>query len=377
LERATFILNGLRDRNRALDQQDAAFLNRTAAEMVERLLARCPVHETTPIHNLPHLAKALGVGSVFIKDESDRLNLGSFMALGGAYAVIRLVLDEAVLRLGRVVDADQLFSPEVREIASTMTFACATDGNHGRSIAAGSRLVGARASLFVHEGVSSTRVEAIRCFGADLITVRGTYDDAVDEAETASRYNGWILVSDTSRNGYEQIPGIVMQGYTALIREALASLAELPTHVFVQAGVGGLAAAIAAYLALTFAPAEMPKVIVVEPERAACLFGSVRAGKRTKVSTDEPTAMAMLECYEPSLTAWRILIRCAHAFMTVSDTSAALAKATLAWPKGNDRAIRSSESGAAGLAALMTLADDVASRRALDLSTKSRVADQH
>ena len=187
------------------------------------------------------------------------------------------MLDAASERLGRAVDVAALQTPDVRAIAAAMTFACATDGNHGRSVAQGAELVGARAVVFVHSGVSQERVAAIARFGAEIVRVAGSYDDSVEEAARVADENGWTIVSDTSWPGYERIPALVMQGYTAMVREALRQLPEPPTHVFVQAGVGGVAAAVAGHLAVAFAD-HRPKFVVVEPARAACVFESARVG---------------------------------------------------------------------------------------------------
>ena len=204
------------------------------------------------------------MGEIAIKDEGLRLGLGSFKALGGSYAVVRLVLDAASERLGHAVDVAELLTPDVRAIAAEMTFACATDGNHGRSVAQGAKIVGARAVVFVHSGVSQERVAAIASFGAELVRVAGSYDDFVEEAARVADKNGWTIVSDTSWPGYERIPSLVMQGYTAMVREALRQLPEPPTHVFVQAGVGGVAAAVAGHLALALGD-QRPRFVVVEP----------------------------------------------------------------------------------------------------------------
>ena len=175
----------------------------------------------TPLHALPALAAELGVGAIHVKDEGFRLGLGSFKALGGAYAVIRLVLEEACAAARPRRRRRRRCTPEVRAVAAGMTFACATDGNHGRSVAQGAQLVGARAVIFVHGGVSDERVAAIARFGAEMIRVAGTYDDSVPEAARVAAEKGWTVVSDTSWPGYERIPGLVMQGYTAMVREAL------------------------------------------------------------------------------------------------------------------------------------------------------------
>ncbi|KAA3448286.1 diaminopropionate ammonia-lyase [Mesorhizobium sp. SARCC-RB16n] len=355
---------------RPLDAADAETLGIAGADTVERFLARRDNHRTTPLHALPALAGELGLAAVHVKDEGFRLGLGSFKALGGAYAVFRLVLEEATKRLGRPVDIGDLDRPEVRSVAATMTVACATDGNHGRSVAQGAELVGAKAAIFVHAGVSDERVAAIARYGAEMFRVDGNYDDSVRQAAQTAAEKGWTVVSDTSWRGYERIPGLVMQGYTAIVREALRQLSEPPTHVFVQAGVGGIAAAIAGHLAIVLGEAR-PVFTVVEPARAACVFGAAKAGHPVKIAHDEATVMAMLECYEASPVAWRVLARVADAFMTVEEDDAVAVMRRLARPAGNDPAIVAGESGGVGLAGLIRAMAD--HRTELSLDTTSRV----
>ncbi len=366
-----FLPNQHPDYRKPLDSVETETFGVKAAEEVERYLTYRDNHAPTPLHILPTLAAELGVGAIYVKDEGFRLGLGSFKALGGSYAVIRLVLEEASRQLGRQIDVAELHLPEVRSIASGMTVTCATDGNHGRSVAQGAQLVGARAEIFVHSGVSNERVAAIARFGAQMIRVGGTYDDSVAEAARVAAERGWTVVSDTSWPGYERIPGLVMQGYTAMLREALRQLPEPPTHVFMQAGVGGVAAAVAGHLALVLGD-QRPTFVVVDPARAACLFETARAGHPVRIEHGEPTVMAMLECYEPSLVAWRVLSRVADAFMTVDEEDAVAVMNRLARPAGNDPAVVAGESGGAGLAGLIRAADPEI-RAALGLSEASRV----
>ena len=366
------IRNRLPDYRKPLDPFDAVALGESAADDVERFLAHRDDHRPTPLHSLPALAGELGVGAVFVKDESFRLGLGSFKALGGAYAVVRLTLEEAARRLGRAVQIGEWRGEVVRAVASGMTFGCATDGNHGRSVAQGAALVGARAAIFVHSGVSDERVAAIARFGAQVIRVEGTYDNSVVESARVCAQTGWTIVSDTSWPGYERVPLMVMQGYAATVREALRELAEPPTHVFMQAGVGGLAAAVAGHLDQVLGDAR-PTFVVVEPSRSACLAQSARLGHPVKVEPGERTVMAMLECYEPSAVAWRVLSRAADAFMTVEDEDAVAVMNRLARPSGADPAIVSGESGGAGLAGLIRAAASEEARAALGLGARARV----
>ncbi|MEJ5020936.1 diaminopropionate ammonia-lyase [Ochrobactrum vermis] len=366
------ILNKHPDFGCPLQSSDAEMFGEEAAQEVERFLSYRENHAETPLHCLPVLASDLGVSAIYVKDEGHRLGLGSFKALGGAYAVIRLVLDEAGRRFGRRVDIAELQTSAVKAVAATMTVACATDGNHGRSVAQGAQLVGARARIFVHSGVSAERMEAIALFGAQVIRVAGTYDDSVAETARIAANNGWIVVSDTSWQGYEYIPALVMQGYTVMVREILRQVPHLPTHVFVQSGVGGVAAAVAAHLSVALGE-QRPVFVVVDPARAACLYESARAGHPVRVEPGEPTVMAMLECYEPSRVGWRMLVRVADAFMTIDEEDAIAAMNRLARPTGNDVAIVAGESGGAGLAGLMRAVATPADKSALGLDATSRV----
>ena len=355
-----------------LERSDASTLSLEASANVERLLSLRQGHRETPLVSLAHLAADVGVGSIHIKDEGHRLGLGSFKALGGSYAVIRLVLEEASRQLGREVDVTQLHAPEVRAVATRITVSCATDGNHGRSVAQGAQLVGAHCAIFVHAGVSAERIAAISRFGAEIIKVNGNYDDSVAEASRVANENGWLIVSDTSWPGYERIPGFVMQGYTALLGEAVRQLPNKPTHVFIQAGVGGIAAAVAGYFSLRYGD-QRPFFTVVDPSRAACLYESALARRPVKIKHGESTVMAMLECYEPSLVAWRVLSRVADAFMTVEEEEAVDVMRRLANPLAGDPAIVAGESGGVGLAALIKVAQDPVLRAKLKLGPESRV----
>lgn len=360
------------DRSSAKCVKDLEALSCGKEQEALSYLAHCPIHQRTALVELPNLASQLGVAALYIKDESTRLGLGSFKSLGGAYVVIRLIHAEANARLGRDVPIAELLSQPVKGIAATMTFVCATDGNHGRSLAAGARLMGATSHIFVHEGVSKARVDAIRNVGAVIRTISGTYDDAVEAARDAAVLNGWSLVSDTSWPGYEEIPRRVMQGYLVIAAECWTQMAQQPTHIFLQAGVGGFAAAIAAH-AVTRWPDNPPRIIIVEPSRAACLMASAKAGHPVTVAHEGATIMGMLECFAPSLVAFNILKSCAHAFMTIDDDDAVSAMRQLAHPTETDRPITAGESGAAGMAALLALAKQPEHWSRLGLGAASRV----
>lgn len=349
-----------------------AALGETGRAKAATVLSVLPGHASTPLHALPGLAGECGVASIHVKDEGRRFGLKSFKALGGAYAVVSLVLDEASRRLGRTVQPAELGDADVRAVAATMTFACATDGNHGRSVAWGASLAGAACEIFIHAGVSEGRAAAIAAYGAHINRVDGSYDESIVRSAEMSAQNGWTVVSDTAWDGYEDIPLTVMQGYTVMIGEALDGMAEPPTHLFLQAGVGGMAAAVAAYATQRLGAAA-PKVVVVEPARAACVAASVQAGRLVTIPHGEPTIMAMLECATPSPLGWKILHHLADGCVTLEEEEAVAAMRRLAFPAAGDPAIVAGESGATGLAGLLSCLRDPEAKEALRLGADSRI----
>ena len=331
-----------------------------------------PGYAPTKLHDLPDIARAAGVQIVRLKDEASRFGLGSFKALGGAYAVASLLRDELARRgLAPSVRSADLLAGVWRAETAGITVTSATDGNHGRSVAWGAQRFGCRAVIFVHETVSQSRIDAIAAYGAQVRRVPGTYDDAVREADRTAQAEGWFVVSDTSWPGYTEIPRLVMQGYRLMADEALdqwdrPGALPPPTHVFIQGGVGGAAAAVSVQVRARVSPA--PALIVVEPDQAACLLASAESGTLTAIPGNLDTVMAGLACGEPSLLAWQELERGAAAFMAIPDPAAIEAMRLLA-----DRGIVAGESGVAGLAAFLLAAADPAARETLGLAADSRV----
>lgn len=366
------LLNSHPDYRSPLSAMDIDTFGPSSINRVQSLLSQRKEYVPTRLAMLPNLASELNVTSIAIKDESERLGLGSFKALGGAYAVVRLALEAASKELGRSIEFSEINSARIKSIVSGITMCCATDGNHGRSVAQGAALVGAKCVIFVHSGVSEARSAAISKLGAQLVRVKGNYDTSVHEASRVANENGWIVVSDTSWPGYEKIPRLVMEGYTTLLLEARSQLVRRPTHIFVQAGVGGIAATVAAHFALQYGD-ERPFFVVVEPAAANCLYESAKIGHSVKIRDDRSTVMAMLECYEPSLMAWEILSRVADAFMTVDDDEAIIAMRRLARPLSGDPRIVAGESGGVGLAALIQIAKNEAFRKRVGLDSNSQV----
>lgn len=327
-----------------------------------------PGYAPTPLHALPGIAREAGVAALHLKDESGRFGLGSFEALGGAYAVAG-VLSAELARRGAALSATTADLSAGRYAAETrtITVVCATEGDHGRSVAWGAQRFGAACAIFVHPGVGQERIDAIARLGAAIHVVPGTYDDAARAAAVEADRQGWFLVSDTSWPGYTEIPRDVMQGYRVMAEEALDQWpGPPPTHVFIQGGSGGVAAAVSVSSRTRLDPA--PSLIVVEPERAACLLASAAAGVPARMGGNRDTVMASLDCGEPSLIAWQELDRAAAAFLAIPDAAVVDAMRRLA-----QEGIVSGESGAAGLAGLLLAAADPAARTALALGPESRV----
>jgi len=205
-----------------------------------------PGFEISPLKSLRKMAKYIGVKGLWVKDESSRLNLNSFKVLGGSYAIYRYLKKR--LGVEKELSYEQLVSPDIKEKTGEIIFATATDGNHGRGVAWAASKLGHRSVIYVHRNTSQPRIDAIRSYGATVKVVDGNYDDAVKQINTDSKANNWEIISDTSWPCYEEIPTWIMQGYTTIvseIQEQFASQGVLyPTHVFVQAGVGALAASI-------------------------------------------------------------------------------------------------------------------------------------
>jgi len=316
-----------------------------------------PGYRMSPLKGLNHLAAMLGVGGIWVKDESARLSLNSFKVLGGSYAIYHYIKQRLGLN-GVDLTFNELMADDVRGKLGDLTFCAATDGNHGRGVAWAARSLGCKSVIYVHKFTSQARIKAIESNGAEVIVVDGTYDDAVRRASQDAERNGWQVISDTSWEGYEDIPKWVMQGYTTMLHEAQEQLAgqgiAAPTHVFMQAGVGALAAAAIGFYAQLFG-ADRPITLVVEPDKAACLFRSAQTpdGQAVSFPGNLDTIMAGLACGEPSPLAWRILRDCTDYFLACPDYVAAKGMRVYAVPLKGDPFIVSGESGAVTLGALM------------------------
>lgn len=350
--------NARAGRDRPFGPAEAAVLGPEAVAAAAAEIRAWPGYAPTPLRELPGLAAALGVGALAYKDEGLRFGLGSFKALGGAYAVQRLLREREGVRVG----------------SAAVTVATATDGNHGRSVAWGAQRFGCRCIVYLHEQVSAAREAAIARYGAEIRRVPGGYDGSVRRCAADAAQEGWYLVADTSDDADAQVPKLVTQGYGLIATEILDQTAGAPafSHLFVQGGVGGLAAAVAGVLWQRLGPSR-PRVVVVEPELADCIFRTVAAGEPTAVPGEVHTFMACLAAGEISAVAWRVLERAADDVVALPEAAAPAAMRFLAEGVGGDPPVVSGESGCAAVAGLVAAALDPGLRRALGLDGGSRV----
>ena len=349
--------------------------------LAQESVRRWPGYAPTPLHDLKGRAGELGVARLAYKDEAPRFGLKSFKALGGGFAVQRHLQACLAEQIGAPVELDSLLQGHYRSLTRGITVAAATDGNHGRAVAWSAKVFGCSATIFIHETVSPGRERAIAAFGAAIRRVPGVYEDALRACAREASIKGWTVISDTAYPGCMDTPRTVMAGYTVMVDEAVTQWHRdrdgnvdptPPSHVFVQAGVGGLAAAVTASLHKHYG-SSMPRITVVEPSRADCCFQSARLGHWAPASGDLDTICAGLACGEPSRLAWDILDASAFGFMTVDDAAAIAEMRRLASPLPGDAVIVAGESATCGLAGLTAALRQPGSAAALGLSPSARV----
>jgi diaminopropionate ammonia-lyase len=326
-------------------------------EKVRQFHRSFPQYKPTPLVSLERFAGNFGLGGVYVKDESYRFGLNAFKVLGGSFAIGQFIAQHVgrdISELGFV----QLTSPNVKKTLGDYTFFTATDGNHGRGVAWAANQIGQHSVVYMPKGSSQPRFMAIRNEGARAEITGLNYDDAVRLATSESNKTpNSVVIQDTAWEGYEEIPGWIMQGYGTMASEAdyqmKANGAERPTHIFVQAGVGSLAGAVTGFFQNLY-PKNPPIVVVVEAQAADCLYRSaVRGdGATENVGGDLTTIMAGLACGEANTISWEILRNYADYFVSLPDYDAARAMRVLAVPLKGDPSVISGESGAAGMGCL-------------------------
>lgn len=315
-----------------------------------------PQYEETPLVSLENLSNDIGLGGIYIKDESYRFGLNAFKVLGGSFAMAKYMAQKLNKDISEL-PYEKLISSELREELGEVTFVTATDGNHGRGVAWTANKLKQKSVVYMPKGSSQVRLENIRKEGADASITDMNYDDAVRLAAKYAEGKNRVIIQDTAWEGYEEIPTWIMQGYGTMGLEVLNQLIEYkvekPTHIFIQAGVGSLAGGIQGFFASVFNEG-CPKTVIVESNLADCLYKSAMAndGNLRKVDGDMQTIMAGLACGEANTIGWEVLREHSDMFVSCPDYVAANGMRVLGNPLRGDKKIISGESGAVTLGLL-------------------------
>ena len=316
-----------------------------------------PFYRETPLVSLRHAAREHRVDSILVKDESPRFGLNAFKGLGGSYCMFRILCEKLSLDPYTAVYADFL-QEDVRARCAGMTFVTTTDGNHGKGVSWAAKLFGCKARVFMPKGTVEARRRAIEEAGSAIAEItEWNYDRTVRYAASLAEQNGWILIQDTAWDGYEQYPAWIIEGYLTLAAESVSQMNGLsPTHIFLQAGVGSMAAGIEAYF-INRNNENPPLVSIVEPKASACIYESALAGdgKAHTVTGNPVTIMAGLNCGTPCSTIWPILRDCSAYFCACDDAVTEQGMRAYAHPAGTDAAVISGESGAVTYGLLLSI----------------------
>lgn len=343
-------------RKQTAEKASTEVLSPTQLENIYRFHKSFPEYIPTPLQNLDNLARAIGVKSVLIKDESYRFGLNAFKVLGGSYAIAKYIVDKLGLK-DEDLTFETLKSKDIKDRLGDVTFVTATDGNHGRGVAWAASHLGQKSVVFMPKGSSRVRLQNIKKEGAEASILDVNYDDAVRFATKYAEDNDGIMIQDTAWEGYEDIPTWIMQGYSTLVQEIMEQMRDLsiikPTHVFLQAGVGSFASSVLGYYANVFGD-RRPLCAILEPHAAACIYKSAENGDGNPhaVKGDLKTIMAGLACGEPSTISWDILRDYADMYISCPDNIAEIGMRVLGNPIKGDAQVISGESGAVGMGLL-------------------------
>ncbi len=306
-------------------------------------------YKPTPLLLLNKLSKELNLNKIFYKDESKRFNLKSFKALGGAYAVEKITRGK-----------------------KNITISTATAGNHGRSVAWGAKRLGLKCKIFISEYVSDARGEAMEELGAEVVKVKGNYEKSLIECIKQSTKNNWQIVQDVAWKDYMVVPKLTMAGYSVMMKEIVDKIEnEKISHIFLQAGVGGMAGAMVAGTARYLK--NVPKIIVIEPDSAACVMESIRTGKIEKINITRESLMGGMSCGEPSLVPWEILKKSVNYCISLPDDDIAKTMKLLGNGIFSDEKIIAGENSAPGVISLIASCNDEKIKSKIDLDANSNV----
>ena len=323
-------------------------LNSDLLEDAYKTISKWQKYQPTPLESLNKLSNELKLKNIFYKDESKRFGLKSFKALGGAYAV------------------EKITNGKKDVIVST-----ATAGNHGKSVAWGAKNLGLNCKIFISENVSETRAEEMRNLNAEVIRVKGNYEDSLNFCKEESKKNNWEIIQDVAWPDYELVPKLTMAGYSTIIKEISVQTNEYITHIFLQAGVGGMAAGLVAGVANYFK--KVPKIIIVEPENANCVMQSIENNTPTSVDIKKESIMGGMSCGEVSLVPWQILKNSVNNCVSVSDKFVSQTVAMLADKIVCDISIEGGECSTPGITSLISCCNNDETKSALEINENSNI----
>ena len=323
-------------------------LNSDLLEDAYKTISKWQKYQPTPLESLNKLSKELDLKNIFYKDESKRFGLKSFKALGGAYAVEKITKGK-----------------------KDITVSTATAGNHGKSVAWGAKNLGLNCKIFISENVSETRAEEMRNLNAEVIRIKGNYEDSLNVCKEESKKNNWEIIQDVAWPDYELVPKLTMAGYSTIIKEISVQTSEYITHIFLQAGVGGMAAGLVAGVANYFQ--KVPKIIIVEPENANCVMQSIENNTPTSVDIMKESIMGGMSCGEVSLVPWQILKNSVNNCISVSDKFVSQTVAMLADKVLSDISIEGGECSTPGITSLISCCNNKETKNALELDGNSNI----
>ena len=323
-------------------------LNKDLLEDAYKTISKWQKYQPTPLESLNKLSNELKLKNIFYKDESKRFGLKSFKALGGAYAVEKITKGKKDV------------------IVST-----ATAGNHGKSVAWGAKNLGLNCKIFISENVSETRAQEISNLNAEVIRVKGNYENSLNVCKEESKKNKWEIIQDVAWPDYELVPKLTMAGYSTMVKEISIQTNEYVTHIFLQAGVGGMAAGLVAGVAHYFK--KVPKIIIVEPENANCVMQSIENNTPTSVDIKKESIMGGMSCGDVSLVPWQILKNSVSNCVSVSDKFVSQTVAMLADKVLSDVSIVGGECSTPGITSLISCCNNEETKSALEINKNSNI----
>ena len=345
----------------------------TEAEKALRFHESIPSYKETFLVSLKDAAKEKGVKAIYVKDESSRFGLKAFKGLGGSYCMFRILCEKLGLDESSS-DYTTFLREEIRKASSQIEFVTATDGNHGKGVSWAAKLFGCKAHVFMPKGTVEARRKAIEEAGSAVADITDwNYDRTVQHAAALAEKNGWILIQDTAWDGYETYPEWIIDGYLTMAAETITQMnGDLPTHIFLQAGVGAMAGGIEAFF-MNLADDFLPLVTIVEPDEAACIYQSVLAGdgEMHPLAGDPVTIMAGLNCGTPCKVVWPVLRDCSACFCACKDSVTEQGMRAYANPVGSDPAVVSGESGAVTYGLLLSILQSDELRRLFHIDENS------